>query len=346
MNDMNVEQFELIVRECCTLSTDDRFRRLCEVYGFTLTHHGSESWGKKGATIHNRYAYRPGKYADSPLLVCHADTVREDLAYSYDAERMVVTSSELDDRLGIACMLYSLLLGNALSECAMLVCDNEEIASTTASQFTDDTLAMNGTSESGLPVWLMEFDRRGVDVVTYVYGNDTFHSLLESVGFTIGEGSFSDISSMVDIGRSGVNVGVGYHSEHSTRCHARLSDTLLQLARANQFCEFYSCVTLRYTAPVYKRGKYDRFDYDGYYDDDRPLFSSTGAKLSVTPVIDDMWDNPIDNDIDELLSSPDSELEVCECCEAITHEQDMLDFGGQRICEQCYADFVSPNSLS
>jgi hypothetical protein len=237
-------------------------------------------------------------------------------------------------------MLYSLLTGNALSECAMLVCDNEEIASTTASTFTDDTLAMNGTSEAGLPVWLMEFDRRGVDVVTYAYGNDTFHSLLESVGFTIGEGSFSDISSMTDIGRSGVNVGIGYHNEHSTRCHARLSDTLLQLARAVQFCEFYSTITLRYTPRVQKYGKYDRFAYDGYYDDDRPLFSSTGAKLSLTPVVDDMWDNPLDIEDDV------NELESCECCECLTHEQDMLDFGGQRICEQCYADFISPNSLS
>jgi hypothetical protein len=345
MLDMNVEEFELVVRECCTLTTDDMFARLVEVYGFTLTHHGSETWGKSGRMIHNRYAYRPGKYADSPLLVCHADTVLGNLSYSYDSERMVVTSSELDDRLGIACMLYSLLQGNALSECAMLVCDNEEIASTTASTFTDDTLAMNGTSEAGLPVWLMEFDRRGTDAVTYVYGNDTFHSLLESVGFTIGEGSFSDISSMTDIGRSGVNVGIGYHNEHSTRCHARLSDTLTQLGRAVQFCEFYSCLTLRYTPPAFKRGKYDRTNYDGYYDDDRPLFSSTGAKLSLTPIVDDMWDSPLD-ELDELLADEASELEVCECCEAITHEQDMLDFGGQRICEQCYADFVSPNSLS
>jgi len=340
MLNMNVEEFELVVRECCTLTTDDMFAQLVDVYGFTLTHHGSEQWGKKGAMIHNRYAYRPGKYADSPLLVCHADTVLGNLSYSYDVERLVVTSSELDDRLGIACMLYSLLLGNALSECAMLVCDNEEIASTTASTFTDDTLAMNGMTETGLPVWLMEFDRRGVDVVTYVYGNDTFHSLLESVGFTIGEGSFSDISSMTDLGRSGVNVGIGYHSEHSTKCHARLSDTLLQLGRAVQFCEFYSCVTLRYTPRVQKYGKYDRFSYDGYYDDDRPLFSSTGAKLSLTPVVDDMWDNPLDIEDDV------NELESCECCECLTHEQDMLDWHGCRICEQCYCDVISPNSLS
>jgi hypothetical protein len=339
MLELNVEEFELIVRECCTLTTDDMFRRLCDVYGFTLTHHGSESWGKKGAMIHNRYAYRPGKYADSPLLVCHADTVLGNLSYSYDAERMVVTSSELDDRLGIACMLYSLLLGNALSECAMLVCDNEEIASTTASTFTDDTLAMCGTSELGLPVWLMEFDRRGVDVVTYVYGNDTFHSLLESVDFTIGEGSFSDISSMTELGRSGVNVGIGYHNEHSTRCHARLSDTLLQLARATQFCLAFSEVTLRYSPPVAKYGKYNRFNYDGYYDDDRPLFSSTGAKLSLTPIVDDMFDNPLDIEDDA------NELETCACCDCLTHEQDMLDWQGYRVCEQCYCDFVSPNSL-
>jgi hypothetical protein len=69
------------------------------------------------------------------------------------------------------------------------------------------------------------------------------------------------------------------------------------------------------------------------------LFSSTGAKLSLTPIVDDMFDNLLDIEDDA------NELETCACCDCLTHEQDMLDWQGYRVCEQCYCDFVSPNSL-
>ena len=330
----NILEFETYVRECCTLTTDELFVRL-EHYGFRLVHHGSEPYGKQGKLIHNRYAYRPGKFATSPLLVCHADTVRECLEYACDYETMRVVSSELDDRLGIACLLYSLSIGNSLSDCAMLICDNEEIASSTAAQFTDDALDLAGLS-SHYPNWLMEFDRHGIDVVTYQYENDTLHSLLESVGMVIGSGTFSDISLMSELGRSGMNVGVGYHREHTLQCYAVLYDTLLQLERANSFCERYGDIVLKYEVPRYEKysgRSSDRYRWDDWKDDYSYEYARKDVKAVVEPIVSGLWDNPADDD--EL-----NELEDCECCDILCHEQDMLDWNDYRVCEQCYADFI------
>lgn len=345
MNDYNVERFEQIVRTVCTMTTDDLFEYLAE-FGFILTNHGSELYGKNGSVIYDRYAYRPGTNADSPLLVCHADTVRRCLAYEYDADRSVVTSSELDDRLGIACMLYVIELGSGLSNCAMLVCDNEEIAASTATTFTDDVLASLGLSSAGYPNWLMEFDRHGTDVVCYDYENDTFSSLLEHAGFEIGVGSFSDISSMTELGRSGVNVGVGYHREHTLQCYADLTDTLKQLGRAEVFYSLFGHIALRYTPPKrYGRYSSDRLSYDRYLDDDwNDISVKTTGKLTLSPVPSlDMWDNPIDEngdmiDVEDYVDG--TEILNCECCDVPNHLDDLIDWHGSVICDQCYADYI------
>lgn len=344
MSDYNLERFEQIVRTVCTMTTDDLFEYL-KGFGFFITHHGSEPYGKNGSVIHDRYAYRPGYGPESPLLVCHADTVRRCLAYEYDAEHNTVVSSELDDRLGIACMLYVIELGSGLSDCAMLVCDNEEIAASTATTFTDDVIASLGLSNSGYPNWLMEFDRHGTDVVCYGYENDTFSSLLEHAGFEIGVGSFSDISSMTELGRSGVNVGVGYHREHTLQCYANLTDTLKQLGRAEMFYALFGHIALKYT-PTKRYGRYssDRFKYDGFYDDDDAWrdvkLKGIGSKLSLTPVpAMDMWDNPIDDeDVADYVDG--TEILNCECCDTPNHLDDLIDWHGQIICDQCYSDYI------
>ena len=68
MNDYNVERFEQVVRTVCTMTTDELFEYLGE-FGFVLTNHGTELYGKNGSVIYDRYAYRPGINPDSPLLV-------------------------------------------------------------------------------------------------------------------------------------------------------------------------------------------------------------------------------------------------------------------------------------
>lgn len=345
---MNVNEFEEHVRFWCSLTSDQVFTRLQDI-GFTVVQYASRKGFKAGDTIHDRYAYRPGVQSDSPLLVCHADTVLRDIRYKYNEKTQTVISSELDDRLGIACLSYAIANGMTLGECAMLICDNEEIGQTTAEIYGED-------SEQGMystPNWLMEFDRRGCDVVCYQYENATFTSLLEHVGFNVGCGSFSDISSLQLLGVSGVNVGVGYHREHSRQCHADLNDTLEQLAKAEEFCRQFHGVKLEHGL---KAKRFDRWDkYSRWEDDDDTWvnYRQTGSDtavivsakmdamdgaLSLNDMIDDALDNPgYDDDDNDALLLPDVK---CDSCETMFPLDDMIDWQGHCVCSDCYTSCI------
>ena len=238
----NVDLLASHVQAFCMLNVDEVFSALTDL-DFTLTDYGTETTFNR--TIHNRYAYRPGRFADSPLIVVHADTVLKRCAFSYNSSSGVVVSSELDDRLGLACITFAEDIGLGLAECAVLVCDNEEIGHSTARIFANDTV-----KNEVQPNWLVELDRRGTDVVCYDYENDTLSSLLGHVGFKIGNGTFSDICCMKALQRSGFNVGIGYHREHTTECHANLHDTLKQLRRLEKFYNTFRRVKLRYEQTI------------------------------------------------------------------------------------------------
>lgn len=213
-----------------------------------------------------RYAFRPGASPTSPLIVCHADTVvnggNGPHNYSYDAKSGIVKSIALDDRLGIACMFDAIFNTRLMATCAMLICDDEEIGQSSAQVF----------DRKIKPDFLVELDRRGTDVVCYDYESVLFSSLLESCGFTVGSGSFSDICYLTDYGVCGVNVGVGYRREHSLECHANLADTFAQLKRLDCFLTRFSGVRLEWDqASAFDRwskpSKYSSWDY---YSDDLP----------------------------------------------------------------------------
>jgi len=239
---MNIKQFERIVYKTCCQTVEDIFSDYPEEYGFEHV----EKQGKR-----QRYLYRPGIRDDSPLLICHADTVLESSAYQYDSRTGIVVSSELDDRLGIAVLLTIIQSSGKdcihLSDCAILITDNEETGQSTSALFSKDCEQNPG--RFGRPNWLMNFDRRGTDSVCYGYENDTFSSLLNHCGHTIGQGTCSDISRMESLGVSGVNVGIGYHNEHSLKCHAYLRDTLQSMLRAECFCSQFHHLRLEFTPP-------------------------------------------------------------------------------------------------
>ena len=271
------EILEPFVRLACSMSADELFGYL-QTIGFTVVDYGTETghrWSKD--TTKNRYAIRPGLNEDSPLLVCHADTVRPITSYHYDNESGKVTSLGLDDRLGIALMLYGIAYGE-LYDCAMLVCDNEEIGCSTASQFVSDQM----TLPTIVPNMLIEFDRRGDDVVTYCFGDTTLHSLLQSVGFRIGQGSFSDICSMEEMEVKGINVGIGYHREHSNECYAMLDDTCKQYDKTLQFLALFGHVRLDHT--IVKR-------VTSHWDNPRQ-----NDTVTISNDWDDIADNEDDND--------------------------------------------------
>jgi len=230
----------------CMMTASEVFSYLQDKHGFTIY---------IDAKTGQRFAYRPGDSSESVMLVCHADTVLKDTRKP-KVTRNVIRTPELDDRLGIAAMLtgHKFTVGSKgrLSKCAMLICDDEEVGDSTAALF-------QSFFPSATPNWLVELDRRGTDVVTYDYGNETWHSLLQSVGYSIGQGSFSDICHLEGLGVCGVNVGVGYHNEHTFNCYANLSDTAKQLTRLDNLLSAFGHIRLRHDIPAggYYSGKYE-----------------------------------------------------------------------------------------
>lgn len=166
------------------------------------------------------YYKRWGKTTSPVLVVAHADTVFRPQASTTTKDNKLCNPG-LDDRLGCYTVLHHLpkIMGLKLDT---LITDNEESAGSTA-EFVSRSLLDEYN-------WIAEFDRRGEDVVLYSCGSPEFEKALKESGFKIGMGSFSDISKL-DTKRCCVNVGVGYHNEHSQNCHMDEAEYGRQMAK-------------------------------------------------------------------------------------------------------------------
>jgi len=245
------------LRATCESGTSDLFAFLRKC-GFSVC---------GGKDKFKRYAFKQGATATSPLIVCHADTVADggegEHSFSVSLDGNMVTSIALDDRLGVAIMLEHIATGGFLADCAFLVCDSEEVGRSTA------TVALPKLLPKISPNFLVELDRRGSDVVCYEYDTPLLRSLLVSCGFVVGTGSFSDICYLEDFGVVGFNVGIGYHNEHSTRCHCLLSETKAQLGRLQVFFDRFRDIRLDH--PVYRSRSLRGTGYGAFEDDMRVI---------------------------------------------------------------------------
>ena len=129
---------------------------------------------------------------------------------------------QLDDRLGVWILLG--LLPKLGVKIDTLLTMGEESCRSTGAWFHPEKQYN----------WIIEFDRAGKDIVFYQY--EDFAETWENYGFKYGMGSFSDISSMDHLGCMAANLGIGYHGQHSPRCHADLTDTLYQV---RHFADFW-----------------------------------------------------------------------------------------------------------
>lgn len=174
------------------------------------------------------------------LAVCHLDSVvmpdEADHFYLLTISgRRFVFNAQNDDRAGAYIILD--LLPKLFGEKSFdyLLCDNEESGATTARNFNRDV------RDGVLPFkdrynWMVEFDRKGDDAVTYSYMATEWRDRLKGAGFKLGNGSFSDISALQNLGCCGVNVGVGYNDYHSP--FSRL-DVEMMLGNLEKFKTFY-----------------------------------------------------------------------------------------------------------
>jgi len=182
------------------------------------------------------FYFRP---TGSPILaVAHLDTVL-DLPHFYHCQTSagpLVFATQLDDRLGVY-VLLDLLPQLGCSVDLLLTTDEERLAST-AAFFEPEELELGYRYH-----WVVEFDRRGEDVVLYQYDMPLLRSRLQEVGFTLGSGCYSDIADL-HLGCAAFNVGVGYYRAHTPLCYADLSVCDRQLARFAQFYHKYRDVSM------------------------------------------------------------------------------------------------------
>lgn len=156
------------------------------------------------------------------LAVAHCDTVRHDEHFEIVklSKETILFSAQLDDRLGVYTILD--LLPRLGIEVDILLTENEEIGKSTAKDFTTKKQYN----------WIVEFDRRGETAVTY-----QFDEFIKAVSryFKFDIGTYSDIAELDFLGCSAVNIGVGYHDEHTGRCHLDIAQYVRQMMRFVRF---------------------------------------------------------------------------------------------------------------
>ncbi len=199
---MIIERSLLQSLRSCLDMNQDTFRKYVE--SVVATKHGDMMFQDNDADI---------------LAVAHLDTVDFNPNYKVDKSdpsNIVITKCpQLDDRLGAWVILH--LIPHMFPELRydILLTDSEEIGQSTA-QYFETKKQYN---------WMFEFDRNGVDSVTYGYSNPEWDAQMSKIS-KVGQGSFSDISYLDHIGCRGVNVGVGYYDQHTSNCFANIAETV------------------------------------------------------------------------------------------------------------------------
>ena len=182
----------------------------------------SPKWGERLDNPDGELFFRDN--GASVLAVGHLDYVmwRKPLK-----RHKIVWCPQLDDRLGVWVLLN--LLPNMGVNVDVLLTDLEESGRTTAQHFKP-------AKEYN---WIVEFDRRGTDVVMYQYECDEYEAILGGYGFKCGWGSFSDICELGHLDVAGFNFGTGYYHEHTTKCSANIQETKEQASKFQQFYNDY-----------------------------------------------------------------------------------------------------------
>lgn len=176
----------------------------------------------------------------SVLFVAHLDTIHPPKIRR--AYKHILFAQGLDDRLG--CMLaYTLSKELGVD---LLITDHEERCATTAAYH--DCKDYN---------WIVQFDREGIDVVTYGLDNSEFHQALSQL-WTIGIGSYSDICDL-KTDACCFNLGIGGYRSHQKTALVDMRETASQIDLFRQF--YADNKDIRYTRDT--TGQFDS-PYEDY----------------------------------------------------------------------------------
>jgi hypothetical protein len=266
------------------------------------------------------------------LAVAHLDTYGEDYIHFQRIEDRIYSAS-LDDRLGA----YLILSYLSHLPYDILLTVGEESGNSTAQYFETDKQYN----------WVFEFDRAGIDAVLYQFEDMDTSDILESFGWVIGMGSFSDISYLSHLGCKAFNLGTGYHNAHSPYSYMVIHETQKSCGRFEKLFKAYSDVRLPHDESM----EYTRYswrghsyawgnNYDDYYGNWKPLSSKT----SDTNTIDAESTEILDSELCEYCEDSactDCPLLIpqwvtCHGCDQPTHVDDIL----QDYCKACWQEYI------
>lgn len=191
----------------------------------------------------------------SVLAVAHLDTaftskVFKSIRITGDK---IAFSPMLDDRLGVYTILD--LLPKLGVKVDILLTEDEELGMSTAMDFKANKQYN----------WIVEFDRAGTDAVIYDYSWQTTISKY----FTLGAGSFSDISDLDTLGCQAVNIGIGYHQAHTKRCFFSCHEYTSQITKFLKFWHAERSTHYPFTpSPYTNKRLYDNYWWEASLDED------------------------------------------------------------------------------
>ena len=265
------------------------------------------------------------------LAVAHMDTVRPAWSkFRFNRRDRKVTSPALDDRLGVFILTKILPMFGVLPD--ILLTTDEEIGASTASLF-------NPTKKYN---WIFSFDRRGDDVVMYDYETDELCEMMQSNGFDVGFGSFSDICYLDHLEVSGFNFGTGYYNEHTKRCFAMLDIVSNMVSKFIAFYDKFKDTKFDYVyVPWSQRykgmGAYDDYYYSQYYDTKDEKWHSFG-KEEIEDTHDSDYDDNDDWDewLKDVVTIQEAILFESLHADDLGHDVDYFPVDDRTACLMCY----------
>lgn len=274
--------------------------------------------GKVTNTEDGVYIYKDNH---SPILgVAHLDSVL-DLNHFHVVNIKgddLVLNAQLDDRLGVYTLLD--LLPQLGVKFDLLLTEGEESGRSTAAHFKANK-SYN---------WIFSFDRRGEGVVLYQFHGKQWEGALKHSGFKIEQGSFSDIAFLDELGVKAVNVGTGYHGEHSEMCYANMTELKRQ---AGKFANFYHTNKgIKYPHTYDKRGFWGRIFPSNNYapaytrgtDYDNLMCELCGGRTGTVQIIESIW----------VCKQCFNDAELCQDCEGLFYNYELMN----GLCPDCLMD--------
>jgi len=278
---------------------------------------------------------------DIPIaLVAHMDTVFKQPATElfYDQRKNVMwspTGMGADDRAGVFSIIKIIEAGFRPH---IIFTTDEEIGCVGANELSYHPCPFEDLR------FIIQLDRRGADdCVFYDCDNPEFEKYIEGFGFVTNFGSFTDICELCPRwGMAGVNLSIGYRSEHTTSEVLFVGQMLSTIEKVKKILSETNIPNFKYIPSKYSYYNYLHHGWDNFYKDEDFMYND----YPMYPTEEDEW-IPTSQDWKEWEYASTK----CKCgrCKKYVQEDDYLPVklikGGKSFwCTDClvgHADICS-----